>query len=137
MNVYPSRCVRDERWKYILNLHPEFKFTTHITETMGGDGNYWRSWANKAKTDTKAATLVQRYQERPREELYDLVADPLEQHNLAGTPACAETLTKMRLQLSDWMKQQGDQAKVYGTPKLLNSPSTGRVDDPSPEILSK
>src|SRR6185295_16417205 len=24
MNVYPSRAVRDERWKYIRNLHPEF-----------------------------------------------------------------------------------------------------------------
>ena len=23
-NVYPSRALRDERWKYIRNLHPEF-----------------------------------------------------------------------------------------------------------------
>jgi len=137
MNVYPSRCVRDERWKFILNLHPEFKFTSHITETVGEDGNYWRSWMNKAKTDTNAATLVRRYQERPREELYDLVEDPLERHNLAGSPACVETLAKMRLRLSDWMRQQGDQSKVYGTPRMLNSPPARPVDDPGAEIFSK
>jgi arylsulfatase A-like enzyme len=129
MNVYPSRCVRDERWKYILNLHPEFRFTSHITETVGEDGNYWHSWVNKTKTDTNAATLVRRYQERPREELYDVVNDPLEQHNLAESPACAETLAKMRSRLSDWMRQQGDQSKVYGTPKLLNTPSAEPIDD--------
>lgn len=78
MNVYPSRCVRDARWKYILNLHPEFKFTSHITETVGSDCDYWHSWVNRAKTDAAAATLVRRYQERPREELYDLMSDPLE-----------------------------------------------------------
>lgn len=94
MNVYPSRCVPDARWKYILNLHPEFKFTSHITETVGGDGDYWRSWLDKAQTDPNAATLVRRYQERPREELYNLMSDRLEQHNLAGAAACGETLPK-------------------------------------------
>ena len=29
-NIYPSRSVRDAGWKYTLNLHPEFAFTTHI-----------------------------------------------------------------------------------------------------------
>jgi N-sulfoglucosamine sulfohydrolase len=123
MNTYPSRCVRDERWKYILNLHPEFKFTSHITETAGGDGRYWRSWVNQAKTDPNAAALVRRYQERPREELYDLADDPLEQHNLAASTAGAEPLAKMRSRLSDWMKQQDDQSKIYGTPRMLDSAS--------------
>jgi arylsulfatase A-like enzyme len=119
MNVYPSRCVRDERWKYILNLNPDFKFTTHITELANQDGNYWNSWLQKAKHDSDAATKVHRYQERPREELYDLDKDPLEQHNVANFPANAETLARMRGLLNDWMKQQGDQGKIYGKPKLL------------------
>jgi N-sulfoglucosamine sulfohydrolase len=135
MNVYPSRCVRDERWKYILNLHPEFKFTSHVTEVTGPDGSYWKSWVQKASTDADAATKVKRYQERPREELYDIVNDPFEKHNLAGTPANEQVLVKMRGVLERWMKEQGDQSKVYGEPKLLNAPAT--PDSPAPKAGAK
>ena len=31
MNVFPQRCVRDERYKYILNLMPGNRWTTHFT----------------------------------------------------------------------------------------------------------
>ena len=123
MNVYPSRCVRDDRWKYILNLHPEFKFTSHITETSGDDGNYWKSWVQKAEINPVAATKVHRYQERPREELYDLNNDSFEEKNVAADPANAEVLKKMRAALEDWMKQQGDQSKIYGNPTLLSAPA--------------
>jgi N-sulfoglucosamine sulfohydrolase len=123
MNVYPSRCVRDERWKYILNLHPEFKFTSHVTEVAGEDGNYWKSWLQKSKSDSAAADKVQRYQQRPGEELYDILSDPLEQHNLAGTPTNAAVVARMRNVLNAWMKEQGDQLKIYGDPTLLGSPA--------------
>ncbi len=128
MNVFPSRCVRDERWKYILNLHPEFKFTTHITETSGDDGNYWKSWVQKAGVDPVAAAKVHRYQERPREELYDLQNDSLEEHNVAADPANDAVLKKMREALEAWMKQQGDQSKIYGSPKLLSAPANPEKD---------
>ena len=39
MNVYPARAVRDERWKYIRNLHPEYAFTTHIDLVAGAKGS--------------------------------------------------------------------------------------------------
>lgn len=123
-NVYPSRCVRDGRWKYILNLHPEFKFTTHITKAESRDGkSYWDSWVEKAKTVPTAAEKVKRYQERPGEELYDLQTDPLEQHNLAGSRESAEVIGKMRPLLEQWMKDQGDQSKVFGKPTLLLQPA--------------
>ena len=130
MNVYPSRCVRDDRWKYILNLHPEFKFTSHITELANDDGNYWKSWVQKAVKDPDAATKVHRYQERPREELYDLAGDPLEQHNLAGTPAVESVLKHMRGLLEEWMQEQGDQCKVYGVPTMLNAASKEKDGGP-------
>jgi arylsulfatase A-like enzyme len=117
-NVYPSRSVRDARWKYILNLHPEFKFTSHVTEASNDDA-YWKSWVKKAKTNPEAARKVQRYQQRPAEELYDLENDPFEQHNLAGSPAQAARLAKMRIEVRNWMKEQGDKEIVYGNPKLL------------------
>jgi hypothetical protein len=104
------------RWKYILNLHPEFN-TTHITEIAGEDGNYWHSWVQKAQHDADAATKVHRYQERPREELYDVINDPLEQHNLADAPACAETLVKMRgsfgWRVLEWHRMMGRTFSPY------------------------
>lgn len=128
MNVYPSRCVRDERWKYILNLHPEYKFTSHVTKVVGEDGNYWNSWVQKAGNNPTAAEKVRRYQERPREELYDLKNDPLEQHNLAGTPAAEPVVKKMRGLVEDWMKEQGDQGKIYGEPTLLSDAASRKPD---------
>jgi arylsulfatase A-like enzyme len=117
-NVYPSRCVRDEHWKFILNLHPEYKFMTHITKN--GDGAaYWRSWVRKAESDSAAAGTVHRYEVRPREELYDLDKDPMELHNLAAEPACAETVKSLREELKRWMAAQGDKEKVYGQPTMI------------------
>lgn len=131
INVYPSRCVRDGHWKYILNLHPEYKFTSHITEVPGEDGAYWKTWVQKAKTNATAATKVSRYQERPKEELYDIVNDPYEQHNVIATPANAEVLAKMRALLQQWMKDQGDREKVYGTPTMLKGSAKGTNPKPA------
>jgi arylsulfatase A-like enzyme len=134
VNVFPSRCVRDSRWKYILNLHPEFKFTSHITELPGEDGVYWKTWVNKAQSDPNAAFKVHRYQERPKEELYDIVNDPYEQNNLAESPARADVLARMRSVLDQWMKEQGDQMKIYGKPTLLDAP--GGIKDEKPKSSS-
>lgn len=120
-NVYPSRSVRDGRWKYILNLHPEFKFTTHITKKGEAGNPYWRSWVAKAGRNKVAAEKVRRYQQRPGEELYDLLNDPLEQHDLHDSPEHADHLAAMRTELERWMKQQGDKRKVYGKPTLLEA----------------
>ena len=125
-NVFPSRSVRDDRWKYILNLHPEFKFTSHVTEAKNG-GAYWKSWVEKAKSNPDAARTVRRYLERPREELYDLQNDPLEQHNLADDPAQHARLISLRGEVRDWMKEQGDKETVYGVPTLLPKPAASAL----------
>lgn len=121
-NVFPMRAVTDGRWKYILNLHPEFKYQSHITRAGNVDGaGYWVTWVEKANHDQRAAQVVQRYQRRPAEEFYDLKADPHEEHNLADDPQHAERRQAMRKQLENWMEQQGDQQKVYGRPALLEA----------------
>ena len=50
-NVYPARAVRDERWKYIRNLHPEFAFTTHIDLVAGrlGQRAFFSTWETAAQ----------------------------------------------------------------------------------------
>ena len=143
-NVYPMRSVTDGKFKYIHNLHPEYAFACHI-DLPGNLGrtNYWDSWEKMAvkassimpatpqtsatttaqKDPAFAAFVVNRYHARPAEELYDLEADPYEQTNLAADPAQAARLAAMRRQVDDWMSEQGDQEKVYGTPRLLTDPT--------------
>ena len=124
-NVYPIRCVRDGRWKYILNLHPEYQHATHINRAAAGDGlAYWNSWEAAAKTDPHAAAIVKRYKERPREELYDLTADPQEQSNLATQPVHADRLAAMREKVTAWMKSQDDTARVFNEPLLQGQEAT-------------
>ncbi len=124
-NIYPSRSLRTDRWKYILNLHPEFAFTTHI-DLPGdlGQRPYFASWEAAATTNAEAAAILKRYHQRPAEELYDLRADPGEQHNLASEPRHASRLKTMRAELESWMREQGDQRTVYNEPRLLSDPSS-------------
>jgi arylsulfatase A-like enzyme len=124
-NVYPMRCLRTANWKYILNLHPEFQYATHINRGGERDGlEYFRSWEAAAKTDSRAAQLVRRYKERPREELYDLRSDPHELNNLADKPENAKRLVEMRAKLAAWMKDQNDAGTVFNEPLLIGQEAT-------------
>ena len=67
---------------------------------------------------------MQRFKERPGEELYDLAADPFERHNLAADPKQAERLKTMREQVAAWMEAQGDEGRVFGEPLLLGEEAT-------------
>jgi N-sulfoglucosamine sulfohydrolase len=126
MNVYPSRAVRDQRWKFIHNLHPEFAFTTHIDVVAGALGQraFFATWEAAARTDAKAAAIMKRYHARPAEELYDLVTDPHEQQNLAADPRNTEQLQRLRTELRAWMKSQGDKESVPVQPRLLSEPDS-------------
>lgn len=124
MNVYPIRSVRTRDWKYIRNLHPEYQHHSHISRAAGKDGlTYWNSWVAAGAKNLDAAAIVQRHMVRPREELYDLAADPHEQRNLANDPAQAERLKSLSAELDGWMKQQGDQQLVAGQPTLVGDPA--------------
>lgn len=123
MNVYPIRAVRTARWKYIWNLHPEFQHTTHVDRARIEDEvGYWRSWERaSAAGDAHASAVLQRYRQRPAEELYDLDADPFEQQNLVAEAAHSDRRKDLRGQLEKWMRDQGDQKKVFHQPVLLES----------------
>jgi N-sulfoglucosamine sulfohydrolase len=110
MNRTPQRSVRTARYKYILNLSPEIEYTTHIDKATDHDGGreYWPSWEAKAKTDQWAAEIIRRYHRRPREEFYDVVADPHETRNLIAEPKQARAVNELRARLVAWRKRQGD-----------------------------
>ena len=124
-NVYPMRALRMGGWKYILNLHPEFQYATHINRGGERDGrDYFRSWEDAAKTNVHAWQIVERYKQRPREELYDLTADPHELHNMAGAAQHGQRLAMMREKLAAWMKDQKDSETVFDKPLLLGQDAT-------------
>ncbi len=126
MNIYPMRSVRTRDWKYILNLHPGFEYTTHIDAAQDRDGvKYWRTWEEAARTNGIARKTVERYHARPKEELYDLRKDPLEQQNLAEDSAAAGRLKQFRDEVDVWMKTQGDRQTVFNSPRLLDKDRKG------------
>jgi N-sulfoglucosamine sulfohydrolase len=116
MNVYPIRSVRTENWKYIKNLLPNARHTTHI-DKQPARHEYWPTWIEKAKADSRASDLVMRYHTRPEEELYDLAADLFEERNLAAMPEHADRLGRMRKDLRDWMDQNRDVGLSASPPK--------------------
>ncbi|MCX6953542.1 MAG: sulfatase-like hydrolase/transferase [Verrucomicrobia bacterium] len=130
-NVYPTRALRTADWKYIRNLHPEYRYTSHVDLAQAADGpGYFGSWLEAAKTDPGAAEKVAHYYQRPAEELYDLRADPLELHNLATDPMRTPRLTAMREEVTAWMTEQDDPGRIFGTPKLLSAPAEPAASAP-------
>ena len=114
MNVFPQRCIRNNRYKYILNLMPENRWTTHFTEVEGipeSHAEVWKSWVEKAKMDSQTSQLIYLTQHHPVEELYDVAADPYEFNNLAFNMDMRPTLEKMRVDIRDWMHSQNDEGR--------------------------
>lgn len=112
MNRSPMRCIRTERYKYVVNLAPEISYRTHISHADDRD-NYWTSWLKRAETDRIAAGVIDKYEHRPAEELYDVAADPYELKNLVTDPAHADVRARLREQLDRWRVEQGeDPSKV-------------------------
>lgn len=112
------RTVRDERFRYIRNYHPDRPYAQHLdyVETMS-------TWRDLRRLRFEEATLLgqgitpnlltpaqRRFlaTTRPAEELYDLHADPHEINNLADDPRYADTLQRLRHELLHWQQTYGD-----------------------------
>uniref|UniRef100_UPI00259B0C8F sulfatase/phosphatase domain-containing protein n=1 Tax=uncultured Polaribacter sp. TaxID=174711 RepID=UPI00259B0C8F len=92
--IFPSRMIRDKRYKYIRN----FNSLEVVEQNLTGKPNvdyFIKRGANKFKNE-------------PFEELYDLEKDPFEQHNLANNPEFKLMKEKLSKDMFLWMKAQGD-----------------------------
>ncbi len=128
-NVYPIRSLRTERWKYIRNLEPGWIHSTHSDRFRKADAaNYFPSWEKAAETNLAAAFLLNRYRQRPGEELYDLAADPDELNNLAADARHAATVVELRTRLDAWMKSQNDPGSSAIKPKPWLPGTPGLVE---------
>jgi uncharacterized sulfatase len=101
------RSVRDKQFKYIRNYEwwkPYAQNINYMNEmpTM----REWRRLAAEGKL-TGPQTFFMAPQ-KPREELYDCAADPHEVNNLAGDPAHAATLARLRAAHEAWIDETHD-----------------------------
>ena len=104
MMYYPMRVLRERRFKLIYNIAYELPFPQSL------DLHQSYSWQsiiqNKAKYLGRHS--LQAYLNRPKFELYDIVADPDELHNLASDPKYSKELSRMVDKLKTWQKNTFD-----------------------------
>ncbi len=108
------RAVRDRRFKYMRHFFPDQPYLSWIPYRNRHPvmQEVWRLYAEGGLTETQRLFLAGR---RPPEELYDTVSDPYEVHNLAGDPAHAATLERLRGALDAWRATYGDLGDVPET----------------------
>ncbi len=101
---YPMRGVRTRQFKYIRNLFPElqFPFATDLFISKTWQGILER------RSETMGQRSVRNYLLRPSEELYDILADPVESSNLAFKPEYDEVLQNMRAKLNSMRESTED-----------------------------
>jgi arylsulfatase A-like enzyme len=90
----PQRAIRTQRWKYIR------RFGDHETPVL----------ANVDDGPSKDLLIESGWADRPlpREELHDLLFDPLEAHDLATDAGHAGVLEELRGRLETWMRETND-----------------------------
>lgn len=105
------RSVRGERFRYVRNFHPELPYMQWLNylDEMPIQKD-WRRLAFEGKLNPTQMLFWSRT--KPKEELYDLDADPYEVKNLAESPEHRETLAKMRAALDKWIVDTKDLGEV-------------------------
>jgi len=138
-----ARTIRDDRFAYIVNYSSTPRYATSGRGVQPDD----RYAANADKLDALPLLAahpgrpeLQRFIQlikdpRPREELYDCVADPDQLQNLADKPEFAEAKQKLRARLEAYQQQTrdpritGDMAIFAETLKLVEDRKAAGYDD--------
>jgi arylsulfatase A-like enzyme len=102
------RSVRNDRFLYIRNFHPQ---RPHLQPNAYKDGKSivqtLRALHSAGELDSLAEGLLFA-PARPAEELYEWTADRWQVKNLAAEPAYRLTLEKLRARLDRWMDETND-----------------------------
>jgi len=108
------RSVRDERFKYIRNFHPELPYSQPIPYMDSiVSMKVLRTLHAQGKLDATQELFFA--PTKPKEELYDTQADPWEIHNLAADPKFQAPLLEMRAALDQWIVDTKDLGEMPET----------------------
>jgi N-sulfoglucosamine sulfohydrolase len=113
----PKRAVRTARWKYIR------RYSDMSTPVL----------PNCDDSPSKSLWMEYGWRKKPlpREDLYDLIFDPAERHNLAADAESAPVLEEMRGRLGAWMRRTGDPL-LKGPVPMPPGATVNRADGISP-----
>tara|TARA_B100001059_G_scaffold164793_1_gene164357 strand:+ start:2494 stop:3966 length:1473 start_codon:yes stop_codon:yes gene_type:complete len=92
--VFPSRMVREKRFKYIKNFN-----SIEV---------YKNNFGNNEVVNQFIEIGANSYPDKPFEELYDLEKDPFQKNNLANDIKYLQVKNKLELALKKWMISQND-----------------------------
>jgi len=102
-----SRCVRDERYKYIRNYFPHLPYI-QPSEYCDQAEIMQELRRSVAEDELSPAQKLLWAATKPVEELYDTVEDPHEIDNLVGHPEKKAVLDRLRKILHAWMLETRD-----------------------------
>jgi len=114
----PQRTVRTDRWKYIRRYGD---WNTSVLPNCG-DSVSKDLWIENGWADRSVDS----------EQLYDLVFDPFEANNVAGSSELNDVLSDMRQRLDNWMKRTDDPLQT-GYIAAPSGSKINRSDDVSPQ----
>ncbi|CAI7584920.1 unnamed protein product [Penicillium crustosum] len=105
-NYWPTRFIRDRRYKYHRNLawRLDFPFAADIYGSLS-----WEDIRNSSDSEIMIGERkLKDYFFRAPEELYDLENDPNEVNNLVKDPEHAAVLEDLRTRLETWQRRTED-----------------------------
>jgi len=105
------RCVRNKKFMYVRNFHPEWAYYQDIQYRRQLDMMNRLVEMHETNQLNKEQELWFR-QSKPVEELYDVESDPFQLNNLAADPNYANLLKDMGTKLEKWQKDIGDKGFV-------------------------
>ncbi|MCA9170358.1 MAG: sulfatase-like hydrolase/transferase, partial [Planctomycetales bacterium] len=143
---YPQRAIRTDKYLYIRNFEPE---RWPMGEAMGFGrpeapwpeanelaNETYAAFGDMDASPTKAWVILNSdnaewrpyfdfaFARRPGEELYDLIADPYQVHNVASDPAHAEALETHRNRLMETLHATDDPRVTENPPRFELPPYT-------------
>ena len=113
------RAVRDRHFKYIRNLRPD------LPNKMAVQYRQQMDMMNELDSLSTAGALsgapaIFFNKTKPKEELYDLDADPFEINNIAADPAQAAKLQELSTQMDAWLEDTQDKGIIPEVELLLS-----------------
>jgi len=146
---YPQRAIRTHDFLYIINFRPdrwplgdpyrldsatpptaeELTEDTRVTFS-DMDSGPTKAWLIGKRDDPRWKPYFDRaFGKRPREELYDLRADPHQVRNIAAEPRYAEARARLEKRLLGEMKRTGDPRLIEDGRFFETPPMAGPTDD--------
>ncbi|RYD28385.1 MAG: sulfatase, partial [Verrucomicrobiaceae bacterium] len=143
---YPQRALHTSTHLYIINFKPDrypmgapyrlddeknpftpeqLREDTRVTLT-DMDSSPTKAWLVDKRNDPEWKSFYEvAFGKRPREELYDLKADPYQMKNLAGDPAHAKVRQEMETRLLEELRRSDDPRLIDDGSKFENPPFAG------------